>query len=199
MLKLEYVGNKPLISAKGINFSANKLDKYEYIEPAIHILEVFLDLSDENNDQKINPNSIYSQDKIIEILKKAKPDFDKIYETKIEDYKKHLTQEKADVDKDSHLSEEEKDTLRNNFMFMENYRIQRATNKIVYEEIINSSVDLILKKGISIIKTPFSVTFLHVLGSLETTLLQQKSAPRKISINAKLDKENPYSEMAIEF
>lgn len=199
MIKLKFVGNKPLITAKGVSFSASKLDKYEYIEPAAHLLEIFLELGENHKQAAIDPSLVYGEDKILEILKKTRPDIEKFYEAKIKEYKQHLEEEKEEVNSEQNLSDEEKRTLKSNYKFMEEYRIQRSTNKLVYEEIVNSCVEIILKKQITDIKAPFSVTFLHVLGSLETTLRQQKNPPRTIELTAKLDSETPYSSMNIAF
>ncbi len=197
MLKLEFVGEKPVISATGVGFDSRKHDKYEYIEPAAHILQMFLNLDEYNKMEKLEPGEVYGEEKILRILKEAVPNFHELYEESIKEYKKALEEEIADVEKQQILGEKERETLKKNYEFMKKYRIQRATNKIVYEEIINACVEILQKKRVTDVKAPFSNTFLHVLGSLKSTLEMQKG-PRAL-VEVKLDTDTPYAQLTVHF
>lgn len=198
MLKLEFVGNKPIITPSGVSFDTRKIDKYEFIEPAAHILQMFLNISETHNIEKLEPSEVYGEDKIFSILKEARPTYEQFFLEHIAQYKLAIEKEIEEVSQHDYLNKSEKETLVKNYEFMREYRVQRATNKIIYEEIINACVEFIEKKKIAEVKAPFSNTFLHVLGSLKSTMDLQKRAPRS-DVEVKLDKENPYAQLSITF
>ncbi|MCV6607559.1 MAG: hypothetical protein OIF32_05060, partial [Campylobacterales bacterium] len=117
MIKLEFVGNKPIISPKGVTFAQHKHDKFEFIEPAIHILAMCLELNEDHPTEKIDPNETFGQERILETLLKANPDFMKTYEKSMESHKNHLDEEIEAVD-ETNLSQEDKEAYRNNYKFM---------------------------------------------------------------------------------
>jgi hypothetical protein len=197
MIKLEYIGEKPVITHEGIGFKGKK-DKYEYIEPAAHILKMLLALRGEKAVDRIAPNSRFKIDEILKIFYEANPQFDKLHYEKITQYEKKLNAEEQEVQQKNQLSDIEKSTLRNNLIYMRRYRIQRATNKLVYEEMINRAVEIIKEKQVHSVKVPFSITFLHVLDSLDTTMKRFK-APPKTSLEIKMDEATPYANLSIEF
>ncbi len=191
MLKIKHVGNKPVISHNGISLEG-KTDKFEFIEPAAHLLKMLFNLQSEQESERISPENIMSLDKISEIIQKAIPDIDKTVQKQIEKYKNHLLLEKEKIKEKDYLSETEKEILRKNFDFMQEYRIQRAVNKIVYEEMIKECINLIKEKDVQNIKTPLSTTFLHVLESIKQALENEKA---KLSI--KLNKTSPCMELRL--
>ena len=96
------------------------------------------------------------------------------------------------------LNDVEKKVLINNYKYVRDYRVQRATNKLVYEEIINKAVELIKKKKIENIKTPFSMNFLHVLESINTTMQINKVA-MSTHLDVKLDDNDSYVQLIIRY
>ncbi len=195
MINLKYTGNKPLISQKGISFES-KEDKYEYIEPSAHLLKLISQMKNSEEMETLSPKKLLNQNEILEIIYKEISNIEQIYENKISSYKKSLDLEKSKIDEIPNLNENEKEVFKRNFDFMLPYRIQRETNKIVYEEIMEKIANLTLKKEIKEIKTPLSKTFLHVLQSLKNRLFN-KYPSLKINILAKLDRENPYITLEI--
>ncbi len=186
MVNIEYVGSKPKISSSGISFDG-KEDKYNFINPSIQILNKILGRKD----------SLKNSD-VLDILYTFLPDFDKVYKTKIDNYKRKLDLEESKVPKISYLNDIEKNVLLKNYQYMRDYRVQRATNKLVYEEIINSAVKLIGDKKIENIKTPFTMNYLHVLESLNTTIQMQKIA-MFTKLDIKLEDNDHYIELVIRY
>ncbi len=186
MVHVEYVGSKPSISFSGISFDG-KEDKYNFIYPSIQILNKILGKKDSLNNSNI-----------IDILYTLIPEFDKIYKTKIDAYRKKLDQEEYKVQKINSLNAVEKDVLLKNYKYMRDYRLQRATNKLVYEEIINSSVKIIKERKIEIIKTPFSMYYLHVLESLNRAIKRNKIAVFS-KLDIKLEEKDHYIQLAIKY
>jgi hypothetical protein len=186
MVNIEYVGSKPRISSSGVSFDG-KEDKYNFINPSIQVLNKILGRKD----------SLKNSD-VLDILYTCIPDFDKFYETKIENYRHKLDLEESKVKKISYLNNIEKDVLLKNYQYMREYRLQRATNKLVYEEIINSAVKLIKDRKIENIKTPFTMNYLHVLESLNTTIRMQKIA-MSTKLDIKLEDNDHYIELVIRY
>lgn len=186
MIKIKYTGNKPFISHSGISFEG-KQDKYNFIKPSIKVISTLLD--SKKTDTK-------DENDILNIIYRILPEFDKLYKEQIDTYKQKLDLEEEKAQKDRQLNHIEKVTLQNNYKYMRDYRIQRATNKFVYEEIINSTVKLIKEKNIKTIKTPLSMKFLHVLESLKTTMDIQKTAP-STQVDVKLEKNHSYAQLSI--
>ncbi len=184
MVHVEYAGSKPQISHSGVSFEG-KQDKYNFINPSIQVLNTILGKKDD-----------LKSDDVLAILYTILPDFDKFYEDKIDNYRQKLDLEESRVEEISYLNEIEKNALIKNYQYMRDYRVQRATNKLVYEEIINSAVKLIKDKKIENIKTPFSMNYLHVLESLNTTI-QMKRVAMSTSLDVKLEDKNHYIELII--
>jgi hypothetical protein len=198
MIKLEYVGNKPVITPKGVSFISSKHDKYDYIEPASHLLEELLDLNDETHVLKIAPKNFYGEAKIFQIVQKAIENYEKVFEDAIDAYAKKLDAEKEEVERYSTLQPIEKETLLNNYDFMRKPRLQRATNKIVYENIINESVKLVYKHKITEIHMPFSENFLHVCNSIGSSMeIAYKNV--RSDVKVMLDQGTPYSKVFIKY
>jgi hypothetical protein len=191
MIQIKYTGNKPSISFTGVSFEG-KQDKYNFIEPLIRVVDKLLDSKKLDTKDK-------NEDELLNILYNLLPDFDKIYEEHINIYKQKLDLEEQKVKENKQLNHIEKETLRNNYKYMRDYRIQRATNKLVYEKIINTAVKLIKEKNIKNIKnikTPLSARFLHVLESLKRTMDMEK-VTLSSRIDVKLEKKDSYAQLSI--
>ena len=177
MIKIKYIGNKAVIDERGVSFDS-KHDKYVYIEPAIHILDMVYSLNEGKITDKITLKLNLTQKEIFSILYRSMPNFDELHDKKIEQYKQHLLDKEQNSKKQINLTQEEKDAYYSNLKIMREYNIQRATNKIVYEEIINSIVKIILEKKVAKIVVFYNEQFLHAIESIETTLAREKAAPR---------------------
>jgi hypothetical protein len=186
MIKIKYTGNKPSISYRGVSFEG-KQDKYNFIKPSIKVISTLLDSKKAD---------IKDENEILNLLYSLLPEFDKVYKEQLDIYKQKLDLEEEKIKNDRQLNHIEKVTLQNNYKYMRDYRIQRATNKFVYEEIINTTVRLIKEKNIKTIKTPLSMRFLHVLESLKTTMDMEKAAP-STQVDVKLEKNDAYAQLSI--
>ena len=195
-MKLEYVGRKPIISSRGVDFSIGKEDKYIYIEAAAQMLK-FLGKSEINTAAvNISIDKVLDDKKVFKILYKYKPNFDKFYDKSISKYKQKIDDEISDIVKYQSLGDTEKEVLKKNLSYMQSYRLQRATNKLVYEELINACVDIIRHKGVTEITMPLSISFTHVASSFESSLARlSRAVVAKVEIM--LDKDVPYTKLSI--
>ena len=184
-MKVEYVGQKPVINEKGVFFKEGKEDKFIYLTFAIDILNAI------NHEYTINKkysseinHKNLSANEILDIILRFHPNLEETMNKEINSYLVHLDKEEKDVSLSS-LSQIEKDTYISNLKIMRNYKIQRAKNKIFYFHCIETIVELILKHKIKEIDVPFNEKFWHILQTIEGNL-----SKHKISSSLKIPKEN---------
>ena len=197
MIKIAYVGDKPMITEHGVGFEP-KHDKFEYIEPAVHILDMVDSIDGAKTTDKITLNVDMTPEMVFNTLKHTHSDFENIFHEEINKYQKHLDDEITEAYAKPNLSQIEQETLARNLEEMREYRVQRATNKIVYEEIINKSVALILEKKITKVVVHYNNQFLHAIESISSTLARGKAAP-DTDINIFTSVPEPYIELDINY
>ncbi len=184
-MKVEYVGQKPVINEKGVFFKEGKEDKFIYLTFAIDILNA---INHEYTINKMYSSEINHKDlsanEILDIILRFHPNLEETMNKEINSYLVHLDKEEKDVSLSS-LSQIEKDTYISNLKIMRNYKIQRAKNKIFYFHCIETIVELILKHKIKEIDVPFNEKFWHILQTIEGNL-----SKHKISSSLKIPKEN---------
>lgn len=166
---LRYAGHKPAISHTGVNFTVGKEDKYIYAHPAAVLLQNLKNAPVESRVEVVGHDDL-TDSKIVDLLSLLRPNLKKEHAEHIESYKEHLKHEDQEVDGHKWLNDMEKEIWKNNLHCMESYRIQRATNKFIYEEIIQTIIEMIEAKKIEHIALPFSIENLHVAESIEAML-----------------------------
>lgn len=196
-MKLRYVGHKPIISYKGVDFSGGKEDKYIYIEGATQMLN-FLSGVDSNLKIMINPKKKLDEKEVLNTLYRRRPDFEQSYKNHIVAYEKKLLNQIVYIDKRKNLGEIEKDIFKKNLNHIKEYRLQRATNKIVYEELIKGCVTLIQEQRVREINMPFSHVFVHIAESFAKTLTLVNQT-NKSQIEIVVDKNQPYKHLSVKF
>ena len=184
-MKVEYVGQKPVINEKGVFFKEGKEDKFIYLTFAIDILNA---INHEYTINKMYSSEINHKDlsanEILDIILRFHPNLEETMNKEINSYLVHLDKEEKDVSLSS-LSQIEKDTYISNLKIMRNYKIQRAKNKIFYFHCIETIVELILKHKIKELDVPFNEKFWHILQTIEGNL-----SKHKISSSLKIPKDS---------
>ena len=179
MSKVEYVGPRVEISHHGVNYRSSKEDKYVYLMVALEILK------DIDNDYEIKPS--YSHEFKNKTLKES--DLHTIlecYESSVEEciteeckkYKQKLLHEIEYIQHMPHLADIDKEVWIKNIEIMQEYRVQRAINKMYYMHCIQNIVQVIHHKKIKEITTPFNKCFFHVLNTLRGALITGKPSLR---------------------
>lgn len=183
-MKLEYTGPKEIISPHGINFKNGKDDKYVYIYPAMQIYNAI-----HHNYEKgiiythnIEGKRLNNQELLNEILS-FKDNFQEHCKNKISKFKLFLEEEINNAKNHTEYTKEEQQVYKNNLIIMKNYRIQRETNKIIYNHLIETIVDDIFTHKLKELNTPFNERFWHTLQSIQGEL----SNHEKRSIGSQLD------------
>lgn len=172
MSKVEYAGPRVEISNHGIVYKRSKEDKYIYLMAALEILK------DIDNDYEKKPyyihhfeNKPFHEEDLHTILKYYENDIETCVSKECETYKKKIQHEIEYIQNLAHLSDIDKEVWIKNIELMQDYRIQRAINKIYYMHCIQDIVQVIKHKKIKEIITPFNKNFFHVLNTLKGALI----------------------------
>lgn len=173
-MTIKYAGPKAIFSHTGICFDTNKEDKYVYLDIAAQLVE---ELDHDYIDSKIYRHTLekhLSDEEILKILKKKCPDLDALVEEA-----GHQTEDLLDEDlRRAHdnklLNDEEKEALEKNIEIMHDYMIQRSINKSAYYCLMSRLADITAKDHIDQITLPMQQNYVHVLHSLQGTLIKEK-------------------------
>ena len=183
-MKLEYTGPKEIISPHGISFKNGKDDKYVYIYPAMQIYNAV-----HHNYEKgviythnIEGKRLKDGD-ILNAILNLKTDLKVTSEKEIFELEQFLDNEIEKVKEEIKFTDEEKLVYKNNLIIMKKYRLQRETNKIIYNHLIEIIVDNIIEHKLKELNTPFNERFWHILQSIQGEL----SNHEKKSIGSQLD------------
>ena len=170
-MTLKYVGPKPIISHKGIEFDNNKEDKYAYLNIVIEFIKALEHEYIENRVYKYETTSnALGENELLRELSKYCQDIEKL--TKKQNYKiEHEIEHHLHRAEDAlTLSEEDKEVLKKNINIMHDYIVQRSINKSVYYCAIDYLATLLKKGHIDYVVAPMFEPFRHVLHSLQGVL-----------------------------
>jgi len=178
-MTIKYAGPRPTISHHGIAFKDGKEDKYVYLMIGIQILQAI--------DKNYEDNKFYSydlgtkrvsDDDMLSVLLKYEPTLEEDTLKEIDGYKDHLKSEMEQINQRAYLKDVEKQVWINNLEIMEEYRVQRAINKIYYMHCINNIKNVINRERIKEIDAPFYEKYWHVLQTLQGSLESGRYAVR---------------------
>lgn len=174
-MELKYVGPKPIISHTGIEFDNNKEDKFAYLNIVVQLLKAIDHDYFENKTYTYHADtSRLTNDELYSELEKICPNLKTLMEKRnhiIEDEIEHNIQR---ADESKTLTEEDKETLKNNIEIMHDYLVQRSINKSVYYCAVNRLAQLLKNDRISYIIAPMYQKFAHVLHSVQGILIKEK-------------------------
>lgn len=182
-MQLKYVGPKPIISYRGIEFDTNKEDKFVYLNIALQFLTA-LDheyFKDKTYTYELE-NDRLSSSEMLSVLHTYCVDFDTIIEKQNHNIEDEITHNLQRVHENKVLEDENKEILENNINIMHDYMVQRSINKAAYYCVIDALAKLLEKDNIDYIIVPMYQKFIHVLHSVQGSLLKQK-----VPIDTKID------------
>lgn len=178
-MQLKYAGPKAMISEHGISFKDGKEDKFVYLVVAIQIL-TSIEHTDHPNDSFYYSSDMKrpNEEEMLNVILHYHPNIEKTMTREINNYLVHLDNERENIQKNKVLTPLEKEAFLGNLKEMKAYRIQRATNKIFYMHIIDTTVEVIQNKKIKKIQTPFYERFWHTLQTIQGHLATSKNSIR---------------------
>jgi hypothetical protein len=170
---IKYAGPKATISHTGISFDTNKEDKYVYLDIATQLLEALDHDYIENKAYMHTLEKHFSNDEIIAIVKKRCSDFDNLVNEIDHEIEELLDEDMQRAHTNCILHDEEKEILEKNIQIMHDYMIQRSINKGVYYCVMRHLADVVAKDHIDRITLPMQQNYMHVLHSLQGTLIKE--------------------------
>ena len=182
-MQLKYVGPKPIISYRGVEFDTNKEDKFIYLNIVVQLIKALSHnyFEDKKYIYKSEEQRL-SNDELLRELKNICPDLDRLIDRTDHNIENEIAHNIERANENEVLTDEDKNVLKLNIELMNDYLIQRSINKSVYYCAINSLAQLLKKDHIDYIVTPMFQNFHHVLHSVQGVLEEQKHP-----IDTKLD------------
>ena len=179
---LKYVGPKPIISHRGIEFDLNKEDKFVYLGVVAELIKAL------DHDYIEDKRYVYKEKKdflgtdIETFLRNYCDNLDGLLDKTKHDIEDEISDNIKRANDSETLSDEDKEILKNNIHIMHDYMLQRAVNKSVYYCALGVLADIVKKDHIDYITTPMVHKYVHVLHSLQGVLMAEK-----FPIDTKLD------------
>ena len=174
-MKLKYVGPKPLISHKGIEFDNNKEDKFVYLNIVLQLLKALDHEYIENRTYTYETDTArLSEDELMESLKHYCPNLDTLMDKEQHDVEEEIQHNIERAHENEVLSEADKEVLEKNLEMMHEYMLQRAVNKSVYYAAVEALGKLLKRGHVEYIIVPMYQKFLHVLHSVQGVLAKER-------------------------
>lgn len=176
MIKLEFTGDKPFISPKGVQFVNGKPDKYIYIPSAVKLYQLVKDPSNwhGNHLEFDYPKQMLHDAQMLEVITKNDTKLIEKVEGRLEEYDRRNEELIEQIRVSPQFGEYEREVFIKNIQAMHPYKRQRECNKILYHLLIKSIVAEIMKKEINIIETPPTRAFYHLVDSIRGELVGRK-------------------------
>ncbi len=176
-MTIKYAGPRPEISHHGIQFKDGKEDKYVYLIIAVQILKAIDKDYEEKKSYSYDTNTKrFSDDELLNIMHEYEPHLKEAVMQEEIKYEEHLQEEIEQVKQRTDLKEIEKDIWINNLNIMQQYRIQRAVNKIYYLHCVKDISTVIKRERIKEIDTPFYEKYWHVLQTIQGMLSEGRDS-----------------------
>lgn len=174
-MKIIYAGPRPSISHTGIFYETHRPDKFIYFQDVFHLF-VLLEEATSNAQPLIftKAHSKASAKEIMAWVHLHHEEIEKEVESELFDYKQHLKEQEQEVFTRKRLNDDEKQAFYKNLTMMHDYRMQRATNKILYWRMIETICDLIVDKGIHQFVFPFSPSTFHIAQAIENHIAARR-------------------------
>lgn len=171
MFKVQYAGPKVEISHHGVKYNDAKDDKYVYLVVALEILQgIDNDYAGRQSYTHHFENKVLEEEILHKILSSYEDHLEERVEEEERNYELMIEHEIDHVQDMQHLTKVDKEVWIKNIELMKAYRIQREINKIYYGHCIQDIVQVIKKKEIKELTTPFNKDFFHVMNTINNVL-----------------------------
>lgn len=174
-MQVKYVGPKPIISHRGIEFDNNKEDKYVYLNVVLQLLKVL------DHDYFENKTYTYQTDAqrlsdmdMTYALEKVCPNYAELTQRRSDIIEDDIEDDLRRARENKLLTDLDKEVLETNISMMHDYILQRAINKSFYYCAIEALAELLKKDHIDYIIAPMYQNFAHIFHSVQGVLTQQK-------------------------
>ena len=175
-MELKYVGAKPRVSQRGVNFDQTKPDKYTFLGAAVELLDA---LSFKNNGDKslylthVDPKE-YNSRELLDALKKYCENIEEIFETREEKTSALVDKYREKVKENNKLSHDERVAWLGNIDIMRDYYLQYITNESAYACALDALADKIHSANIEEVTFSLGRNYGLVMGDLIDVLRDHK-------------------------
>ncbi len=175
-MELKYVGARPTVSQRGVNFDQTKPDKYTFLGAAVELLDA---LSFKDNGDKslhlyhVDPKE-YNSRELLEALKKHCDNIDEIFETREEKTTALIDTYRTKVKESDTLTRDERTAWLGNIDIMRDYYLQYITNESAYACALNALADKIHGSHIEEVTFSLGRNYGLVMGDLIDILRDYK-------------------------
>jgi len=172
MRALKYVGAKPRVSQKGVRFDPSEPDSYTFLSAAVELLEGIDFEPKEGKEiyQHDIPPKAYNGRELVAFLETHCKDVDAIFEAGQADTDALIDAYREKVEKNSHLSADERRAWLGNIDIMRDYYQQYMTNRRAYQCILNVLADKIHENHIEYVTVPLGRNYGLVFADLAEVL-----------------------------
>jgi len=177
-MELKYVGAKPTVSQRGVNFDQTKPDKYTFLSAAVELLEAltFSNTEKENVHLYYPELKDYSSQKLLELLKQHCENIEDVFAKREEKTEKLIQQQIEKVKENSHLTHDERLAWLGNIDIMHDYFLQYITNESAYDCALHALADKIHSSKIEEVTFPLGRNYGLVMADLIDILRDYKPA-----------------------
>jgi len=144
-MELKYVGARPSVSQRGVNFDQTKPDKYTFLGATVELLDA-LSFKD-NGDKSIHLYHVepkeYKSTELLEVLKKHCKNIDDVFEKREEKTNVLIDSYRQKVNKNTKLTSDERIAWLGNIDIMRDYYLQYITNESAYDCALRALADKI--------------------------------------------------------
>ena len=182
-MQIKYVGPKPLISKTGISFDSQYDDRYTYLNITVQLLKALGHQYFEDKTYRYAVDSGRLNDRnIIEGLKEHCNGLNSAVQEGIDIEQKLIDDELKRAQENRSITGFEKEALIKNIHIMESYRLQYATNSMLYSCAVKRLAYYVSQEHIDYVVVPMFQRFAAVLHSIQDELSKQK-----IPIDTRID------------
>ncbi len=175
-MKIEYIGDLPLVSQHGVAFDHTQPDKYLYLHPVLDLLEA-LDYDPKEATQHLykKQGKELNGEALLQGLRNYVQDLDSLYAQREHKAKLFVDDLIDRVEHNQLISDEEKEAWLKNIDTMKSYFLQYVTNKTVYEASLKALANEITNNQVQQITVPMFRNYGIVLRDVQKILEEQKT------------------------
>ena len=189
-MKIRYIGDLPSVSNKGVGFDKTQPDKYNFLQPAVELLEALSYGATETTQHLHNlSGQSYSDEDLLEMLKKHCVDVNKMFAS-CEDKTNELIERLITrVLENTMISEDGRKAWLNNIKLMRDYYLQYVINETAYNCALDALAQQVKVAKIKEVVFPMYKNYGSVLHDLIYVLAHLKSPiDAELSVEAGSDK-----------
>ncbi len=183
-MKLKYVGAKPVVSGRGVEFDESHPDSYTFLNAAVELLEALEGVKENETEVmlEISDEKTYNAATLLELLKKFCTNIEQVFATREEETGKLIDTYISQVKEKTNITEDERKAWLGNISIMRDYYLQYITNENAYKCALNAIVEKLYHSGIQSVTFPMGRNYGLVVSHL-TPLFTSHVPPYDVTMS----------------